>query len=169
MWHLFWDWFYLLTFSCSLIIKGNACLNNKINIYIFSVIFLSNFKYFLIKLLNWIKVDHLHALNADVLYYLLNIELSDILYISIIFKVFKVVFIVRFMKQLMKIFYQKVDMAIKICQYNKFRVLFGHRRKMKWFLSLFNFSHFFCFFSLSLITEPKYQWLFSTCGFCILS
>lgn len=105
MLQLFWDWFYLLTFSRSLlIITVNACLNYKINIYIFSVIFLSNFKYFLIKLLNWIKDDHLHALNADVLYYLLNIELSDILYISIIFKVFTVVFIVCFIKQLMRIF-----------------------------------------------------------------
>lgn len=105
MLHLFWDWFYLLTFSCSLwIITVNACLNYEINIYIFSVIFLSNFKYFLIKLLNLIKDDHRHALNADVLYYLLNIELSNILYISIIFKVFKVVFIVCFIKTLMIIF-----------------------------------------------------------------
>lgn len=65
------------------------------------MIFLSDFKYFLIKLLNLIKYDHLHALNADVLYYLLNIGLSDMLYISIIFKVFKVVFIVM---PLMRIF-----------------------------------------------------------------
>lgn len=43
------------------------------NIYMFSVIFLSNFKYFLIKLLNTIKYDHLHALNDDVKY-LLNID-----------------------------------------------------------------------------------------------
>lgn len=65
------------------------------------MIFLSDFKYFLIKLLNLIKDNHLHALNADVLYYLLNIGLSDILYISSIFKVFKVVFIVM---PLMRIF-----------------------------------------------------------------
>lgn len=43
------------------------------DIYMFSVIFLSNFKYFLIKLLNMIKDDHLHALNDDVKY-LLNID-----------------------------------------------------------------------------------------------
>lgn len=46
----------------------------KNDIYMFSVIFLSNFKYFLIKLWNIIKDDHLHALNDDVKYYLLNIE-----------------------------------------------------------------------------------------------
>lgn len=55
-----------MAFSCSfLIITVNACLNYEINIYIFLVIFLSNIKYFLIKLLNLMKKDHQHALNAD--------------------------------------------------------------------------------------------------------
>lgn len=66
--------------SCSfLIVAINACLNYKINIYIFLVIFLSNIKYFLIKLLNLIKDDHQHALNADEFYYLFNIEMSDMM------------------------------------------------------------------------------------------
>lgn len=63
----------------------------------FSVIFLSKYKYFLIKILNIMKDDHLHALN-DSVYYLLNIDQSKMLYISIIFIVFKVVFIVCFIK-----------------------------------------------------------------------
>lgn len=91
-------------FCSFLTITVNACLNYKINIYIFLVIFLSNIKYFLIKLLNLIKDDHRHALNADVLYYLFNIELSDMLYILIIFKVFKVIFIVCFIKMIMRLF-----------------------------------------------------------------
>lgn len=91
-----------MAFSCSfLTITVNACLNYKINISIFLVIFLSNIKYFLIKLLNLIKDNHRHALNADVLYYLFNIELSDMLYILIIFKV---IFIVCFIKMIMRLF-----------------------------------------------------------------
>lgn len=94
-----------MAFSCSfLIITVNDCLNYEINIYIFLVIFLSNIKYFLIKLLNLIKDDHQHALNADGLYYLFNIEMSNMMYISIIFKVFKVIFIVCFIKMIMRLF-----------------------------------------------------------------
>lgn len=57
----------------------NARLDYKINISIFLVIFLSDIKYFLIKLLNLIKEDHQHAPDADGLYYLFNIETSDMM------------------------------------------------------------------------------------------
>lgn len=168
MLHFFWDWFYLLTFSCSLLlITVNACLNYEINIYIFSVIFLSNFKYFLIKLLNLIKDDHRHALNADVLYYLLNIELSDILYISIIFKVFKVVFIVCFIKQKWEFSNVKLTRQYTVASIPNLGCLLGMDAVCgDWSdLEMWNFS----FFVFSLIREPKYLWLFSTYGFCIHS